>query len=158
MLSEARRSNVIDFALPDKIPLLGANLPLGSAGWTSPALVPLRPHMARRQLIATPLTCERISVFLSFVCLLVSLIWRYGTQPGQDSLSLPIGVSRETLLFSRNASVMEGMQLLHSTWNNHCPLQTRLLLQKPTWENQETDLVITGACMHWKFIFFLWHA
>jgi hypothetical protein len=147
----------LDFAnggLGDAESLLGANLPLGSAGWRSPAIVPLRPHMARRQLIASPLTCERISVFLSFVCLLVSLIWRYGTQSGEDSLSLPIGVSRETLLFSRNANVTEGMQLLHSTWNNNCGKQSKMLLQRPTWENQETGVVMHGSVYALKIYIF----
>jgi hypothetical protein len=139
MLPEPRRSNVIDFAPQDRYPLLGSDLD------------PLRPQAARKQLrkqlmhAPLPLTCERISVFLSCVCLFVSLIWRYGFQQGRDSLSLPVSISRETLLFSRNASVTESMQLRHSTWNNHCGEKTKMLLQTPMWENQETGLVMHGS-------------
>ena len=102
-------------------------------------------HHAAKKPRPLPLTCEIISVCLSIVCLLVSVIWRYGFEGGLNSDSLPVRISRETLLFSRTENVIESMELLHSMWNNDCGKQSRMLLQQPTWQNLETGKVMHGS-------------
>ena len=127
MLPEPRRSNVIDFATQDRSPLLGSDLQ------------PLR----RRRRVPWPLTCERISVLFSFVCLVISVILR--STKGSD---LKVRISRETLLFSNDTNVEDGMRLIHSTWNNHCEEKHELLLQVPRWQEIMSNESETGLVMH----------
>lgn len=84
---------------------------------------------------------ETICVVLSVICLLILWIWR-GTSAGKD---LEVRVSRETLLFSREPSVVESMRLFHSKWNKNCG-DFKLLLQTPTWPAEGPNE--TGKVMH----------
>lgn len=89
---------------------------------------------------------EMASVFFSFACLVATLSWRIHDYRRDQALrlgDLPVRVSRETLLFSRNTEVMAGMKMLHSSWNGHCS-DNKLLLQKPRWEENEVGLVMHG--------------
>ena len=61
------------------------------------------------------LAAEKISVGLSVICLIAALAWRMSALGN----NLLVRVSRETLLFSNDSSVEDGMRLLHSNWNNH---------------------------------------
>ena len=61
------------------------------------------------------LAAEKISVGLSVICLIPALAWRMSALGN----NLLVRVSRETLLFSNDSSVEDGMRLLHSNWNNH---------------------------------------
>jgi hypothetical protein len=98
--------------------------------------------------------CELISVILSLLCLAASVIWRFVAEKGKASDGIPISISRETLLFSRNENVTESMQLLHSLWNHDCGNQSRMLLQTPMWQNQETGLVMHGSVYALKIYIF----
>lgn len=87
---------------------------------------------------------EMASVFFSFLCLCATLSWRVYDYNRGEALrrgDLPVRVSRETLLFSRNSTVMDGMKMLHSSWNGNCS-GSKLLLQKPGWEENESGLVM----------------
>ena len=132
MLPEPRRSNVIDFATQDRSPLLGSDLQ------------PLRRKQPLKDIGITkvpwPLTCERISVLCSFVCLVTSVILRINK--GND---LKVRISRETLLFSNDTDVEDGMRLIHSTWNKHCEDKHKLLLQVPKWQDNESGLVMHSS-------------
>jgi hypothetical protein len=85
---------------------------------------------------------EKISCGLSLICLGAACGWR--STIGNNLL---VRVSRETLLFSNNATVEDGMRLLHSTWNNHCENKFPMLLQRPMWDD---DIQVTdkGLVMH----------
>lgn len=86
-------------------------------------------------------TLEAICVLLSAVCLMALGIWR-ALPNGKD---LEVRLSRETLLFSRDPSVIESMRLFHSKWNNNCS-DYKLLLQTPTWPAEGQNE--TGKVMH----------
>ena len=88
------------------------------------------------------LTAEKISVFFSAVCLLTAIIWRVAAK---NSSNLLVRVSRETLLFSNDTSVEDGMRLLHSTWNKHCEEKHPMLLQVPRWQENESGLVMHSS-------------
>jgi len=87
---------------------------------------------------------EMASVCFSFLCLIATLSWRIYDYDRGEALrqgDLPVRVSRETLLFSRNSTVMDGMRLLHSSWNGNCS-GSKLLLQRPGWQENEAGLVM----------------
>lgn len=93
--------------------------------------------------------CEKFSVFCSFVCLCLTVYWRFGTDDGREFGSLAIKISRETLLYSRDAGVAAGMRLLQSTWNKGCKSKFALHVQTPGWN--EDDLIKSddvGLVMH----------
>ena len=86
------------------------------------------------------LTLERISVFCSFVCLCVS----FGFYASKKFDNLRVRLSRETLIFSNGTAVEDGMRLLHATWNKDCGSNYPMLLQTPTWQDDETINICTG--------------
>lgn len=153
---DKHRITVVDFATPmttDGIPLLDRNNLYNSNqqrkvqrrvfvkcfpwrwSYTSEAGEKIIPGFRH------PLTYERISVFFSAVCLAATLLW-YIANSGNLVL---VRVSRETLLFSRNKTVTESMQLMHSTWNTHCTQDFKLLLQIPSWPGAPNE---EGLVMH----------
>ena len=87
------------------------------------------------------LTLERLSVFCSFVCIVVSLVV-YANKQGNK---LKVRLSRETLIFSPGTGVEDGMRLLHFTWNNSCGDKYPMLLQRPTWRANETGVVMHSS-------------
>jgi hypothetical protein len=88
------------------------------------------------------LTLERISVFCSLICLLTSLVI-YANKKGNN---LKVRLSRETLIFSPNGTnVEDGMRLLHSTWEQDCGAKYPMLLQTPTWQKNETGVVMHSS-------------
>jgi hypothetical protein len=89
-----------------------------------------------------PLALERISVVLSSLCLFAALIWRVAADARSD---LKVSISRETLLFSRNQDAQDGMRFLHSTWNKQCNEKYPLLLQTPTWQDNESGVVMHAS-------------
>jgi len=87
------------------------------------------------------LTLERISVLCSFVCLVASLVL-YANKKGDN---LKVRLSRETLIFSPGTKVEDGMRLLHSTWEEDCGAEYPMLLQTPTWQANETGVVMHSS-------------
>jgi len=87
------------------------------------------------------LTLERISVFCSFVCLCVS----FGFYTSKNFDNLRVRLSRETLIFSNGTAVEDGMRLLHATWNKDCGANYPMLLQTPTWQDDETGIVMHSS-------------
>jgi hypothetical protein len=90
------------------------------------------------------LTAEKISVLFSAICLLVSIIWRVSAD---DATNLLVRISRETLLFSNDTDVEDGMRLIHSTWNKHCEEKHSMLLQVPMWDDK-VQVTQRGLVMH----------
>jgi hypothetical protein len=99
-------------------------------------------HAVVKKTVDWQLTAEKISVGCSTICLLAAFIWRISADDGNN---LKVRVSRETLLFSNDTDVEDGMRLLHSTWNNHCEDAYPLLLQVPTWRENETGIVMHSS-------------
>jgi hypothetical protein len=109
-------------------------------------------HPVVRKTVDWQLTAEKISVGCSTICLLAAFIWRISAHDGNN---LKVRVSRETLLFSNDTDVEDGMRLLHSTWNNHCEDTYPLLLQVPMWQETETGLVMHSSIYAFDiYIFF----
>jgi hypothetical protein len=88
------------------------------------------------------LTAEKISVGFSSACLLAAFIWRIAADRGNN---LKVRISRETLLFSNDTDVEDGMRLIHSTWNKQCNEKYPMLLQVPMWQETETGLVMHSS-------------
>ena len=87
------------------------------------------------------LILERISVFCSFVCLVVSFVL-YASKKWNN---LRVRLSRETLIFSNGTAVTDGMRLLHATWEQDCGAKYPMLLQTPTWQKNETGVVMHSS-------------
>ena len=85
------------------------------------------------------LTVERISVFISFVCLVTAIA------AAANRSDFKVRISRETLLFFNDTDAQDGMRLLHSTWNNQCNEKYPLHLQEPTWRENETGVVMHSS-------------
>jgi hypothetical protein len=88
------------------------------------------------------LKAEIISVVCSGLCLLGTFILRVARH---DATNLKVRISRETLLFSNDTGVEDGMRLLHSTWNKQCEEKYPMLLQVPRWQENETGLVMHSS-------------
>jgi hypothetical protein len=59
--------------------------------------------------------------------------------------NLKVRISRETLLFSNDTDTQDGMRLIHSTWNKQCHEKYPLLLQVPTWRENEKGIVMHSS-------------
>lgn len=70
-------------------------------------------------------------------------LWRAFSPKRSDVI---VRVSRETLLFTRNTTVVQSMELLHASWNQHCEGKFDTLLQKPMWPGEGEDEI--GKAMH----------
>lgn len=92
-----------------------------------------------------PANCDLISAVFSFICLFLLFLYRY--VPDFEGSDVIVRVSQETLLFTRDDTVLESMRLLHATWNEHCNGKYKLLLQKPTWPAERQELE-KGRVMH----------
>lgn len=98
--------------------------------------------------LPSALTCERLSVLCSALCLLSTIVWlgtegRKERDNGEPYGWLNVRVSRETLLYSDDPGVTAGLRLLQSRWNTHCDGKFQLLLQKPAWDaDTESGLVM----------------
>jgi hypothetical protein len=133
-----KTSSAIDFATYGLEDASGAN------GTTETApLMNAQAHQGVRKTVDWQLTAEKISCILSGICLLAAFGWRF-SHLGKNLL---VRVSRETLLFSNNATVEDGMRLLHSNWNNHCEDKFPMLLQQPMWDDK-IPVTQKGLVMH----------